>query len=241
MNKLDVSSGISKRLEAFIGSDLFSTQSSFSKSAYWRQHADLLKYECRGNNVEVSGCSGFYVPQLASVLKSTANKISNAIKQPSLIVPWLQRLVDSRFGVPRLMSYEKAFDAVMSCVDVSVPILSPYAIDHRKLAQESSHVFTSTVSIKRHYQSWSGYEASSNIILHHYYQNILHGFVDKNQINTIQEMIHEQIDIYFKIIKRVCRESGFFFISNRLEKIPYGADAFSVEQLDPPNRFAEYP
>jgi putative sugar O-methyltransferase len=331
MNKLEVSSGISKRLEAFISSDLFSTHSNFSKSAYWRQHADLFKYKCRGNSVEVSGSSGFYVPQLASVLKRTANKIMNAIKQSSLIVPWLQRLVESRFGVPRLMSYEKAFDAVMSCADVSVPILSPYTIDHRKLAQKSSHVFTSTASIKRHYQSWSGYEASSNIILHYYYQNILHGFVDKNQINTIleigagngnlpailyhdwasvrvilidlpetlavsipylssnfpnakivmpneigvsglpqdfdfafltvdqlqlltdnsidlainchsfQEMTHEQIDIYFKLIQRVCRESGFFFTSNRLEKIPCGADAFSVEQLDPPNKFAEYP
>ena len=54
-------------------------------------------------------------------------------------------------------------------------------------------------------------------------------------------MTHEQIDIYFKLVQRVCRDSGFFFIANRVEKIPCGPDAFAAEQLDPPNRFGEYP
>jgi putative sugar O-methyltransferase len=331
MDKLEVSSDVSKRLEAFIGSDLFSIHSDFAKSAYWRQHGELLQTNVDGDCVEVSGSSGFYVPRSDSALKRATNKISKAIQQPSKIVHWLKRSVESRLGVPRLMSYERAFDAVMSCADVSVPILSPYTIDHRKLAQKSSQVFTNTESIKRHFKGWSGYETSSNIICHYYYQNILHGFVDKNQVNTIleigagngnfpailyhdwatvrmilidlpetlavsipylssifpeaeivmpneigvgglprdfdfafltvdqlelltdnsidlavnchsfQEMTHEQIDVYFKLIQRVCRESGFFLTSNRLEKIPCGADAFSVEQMDPPNRFAEYP
>ena len=59
--------------------------------------------------------------------------------------------------------------------------------------------------------------------------------------HSFQEMTHEQIGIYFELIQRVVCDSGFFFTANRVEKIPCGADAFSVEQPDPPNRMAEYP
>jgi putative sugar O-methyltransferase len=232
--------------------------------------------------------------------------------------------------VPRLMSYNKAFDAVMGSADVSMPIMSAFALDHRKLAQLPK-VFASAASLDRHYQKWSGNEASANIIGHYYYQNILRGFIEPDKTRTIleigagngnfpsilyydwapvrvvlidlpetlalaipflsslfprakiampneietgalpeefdfafltvdqlevltdnsidlainchsfQEMTHEQISIYFELIQRVCRESGFFFSANRVEKIPCGADPCSVEQADPPNRMAEYP
>jgi putative sugar O-methyltransferase len=228
------------------------------------------------------------------------------------------------------MSYEQAFDAVMSSADVSVPINSPFAINHRKLAHHPK-AFASAASLKRHYTKWSGYEASANIVNHYYYQNILRAFIDREKIGTIleigagngnfpsilyhdwvpvrvvlmdlpetlavsipflssmfpeariampheieaggmpkdfdfafltvdqlehladssidlainchsfQEMTHEQIGMYFKLVQRVCRESGFFFTANRIEKIPCGPDAFAVEQVDPPNRMAEFP
>ena len=32
-----------------------------------------------------------------------------------------------------------------------------------------------------------------------------------------------------------------FFCANRVEKIPCGPDAYTVEQKDPPNRFADFP
>jgi hypothetical protein len=59
--------------------------------------------------------------------------------------------------------------------------------------------------------------------------------------HSFQEMTHEQIRIYMELVQRVCRESGWFFVANRVEKIPSGPDAFSIQQTDPPNRMAEYP
>jgi len=245
-------------------------------------------------------------------------------------VNWLARGVGSVFAVPRLMSYEQAFDAVMNCAEISIPVVSAFAINHRELTRTPG-VFASAASVDRHYKKWSGYEASANIYNHYYYQNILRGLAGANQIRTIleigagngnfpsilfhdwtpvrmilvdlpetlavsipflsslfpeasmmmpneiqanglsenldfafltvdqldllrdasidlainchsfQEMTHEQIDIYFSLIQRVCREAGLFFTANRVEKIPCGVDAYLVEQKDPPNRMAEYP
>lgn len=59
--------------------------------------------------------------------------------------------------------------------------------------------------------------------------------------HSFQEMTREQIAIYFEFVQRTTCDGGFFFVANRVEKIPCGPDAYSVTQKDPPNRFAEYP
>jgi len=311
-------------------SDAFSIHSSVAKSEYWRYFSEQLHTDVSGSSVEVDGRSGFYVPPPASAVTRVTRKLARAARQPSLIGGWIGREVARRFAVPRLMSCDKAFDAVMSGADVSVPVMSPCAVDHRKLAQRPN-VFANVASVVRHYEGWSGNKASANIITHYYYQNILRGWTEPGQIRTVleigagngnfpsilyhdwapvrvvlidlpetlaisipflsslfpsariampneiqaggfpkefdfafltvdqldvlesdsvdlainchsfQEMTHGQIEIYFKLIQRVCRDSGLFFTANRVEKIPSGADAYSVEQPDPPNRMAEYP
>jgi putative sugar O-methyltransferase len=311
-------------------SEAFNIQSSTAKSEYWRYFSDQLSTDVSSGSVEVTGRSGFYVPPPASVVTRLIQKAARAARQPSLVGSWIGREVASRFEIPRLMSYENAFDAVMSAADVSMPVMSPFALDHRKLAQRPG-VFANLASVARHYQGWSGNQASANIINHYYYQNILRGSIEPGQIRTVleigpgngnfpsilyhdwapvrivlidlpetlaisipylsslfpsasiampneiqaggfpkefdfafltvdqlemlesdsvdlainchsfQEMTHGQIDIYFKLIQRVGRDSGWFFTANRVEKIPTGANAFSVEQPDPPNRMAEYP
>jgi len=311
-------------------SDAFSIHSSVAKTEYWRYFSDQLRTDVTGSSVEIAGRSGFYVPPSASAVTRVTRKLARAAKQPSLVGSWIGREVARRFAIPRLMSCEKAFDAVMSSANVSVPVMSPFAVDHRKLVRRPN-VFANVASVVRHYEGWSGNKASANIISHYYYQNILRGSADADQIRTVleigagngnfpsilyhdwapvrivlidlpetlaisipflsslfpsariampneiqaaglpkefdfafltvdqlevlesdsvdlainchsfQEMTHEQIDIYFKLIQRVCRERGLFFTANRVEKIPSGAEAFSVEQPDPPNRMAEYP
>jgi putative sugar O-methyltransferase len=330
MSKLDTNSGVAARLVEFINSDLFAVRSPVAKSEYWKYHSGQLHANVTGDTVEVSGESGFYVPQPTSLLKRATRKALRGIKQPAKIADWAARGVTSVLGVPRLMPYPKAFDAVMAHADVSMPILSPFAVDHRRLAGLPG-VFTTAASVNRHYKHWSGYEASANIYTHYYYQNVLRGFVAGERIATVleigpgngnfpsilfhewapirmilidlpetlavsipflnsvfpkarilmpneiraeglpddfdfafltvdqlnvlrdgsvdlainchsfQEMTHEQIGVYFSLIQRVCRESGFFFTANRVEKIPSGPDAYSAEQPDPPNRMAEYP
>jgi putative sugar O-methyltransferase len=329
-SKLKVNYDIAQRLQAFICSELFAVRSRNAKTEYWKHHADQLHATIRKNFVSVDGNSGFYVPQKASALHRVAVKARKALCQPSKAVNWAVYQFMTCVSVPRLMSYEKAFDAVMSCADVADPDLSPFRVNHAKLAQ-CQKVFTSTVALKQHYQNWSGYAASDHIIGHYYYQNVLRGYISEGQIGTVmeigagngnfpsifyhdwapikvilvdlpetlavaipflnslfpkakilmphevqsvglsgtfdfafltvdqieilddnsidlainchsfQEMTHEQIRVYFKLVQRVCRDTGFFFTANRVEKIPCGPDSFIVEQLDPPNRFGEYP
>jgi hypothetical protein len=59
--------------------------------------------------------------------------------------------------------------------------------------------------------------------------------------HSFQEMTQEQIAIYFAMAQRIVRDGGYFFVANRVDKLPCGPDAAEVEQRDPPNRFAEYP
>jgi putative sugar O-methyltransferase len=330
LSKLSSGSVNSERLSAFINSELFTVRSPVAKSEYWKYHSAKLQTNVTGNSIDVTGESGFYVPQQSSFLKRTARKMLGGVRQPAKVVHWATRGIGSLFAVPRLMSYDQAFEAVMNCDDISMPIVSAFAIDHRELARTPG-VFASAAAVRRHYKLWSGYEASPNIYNHYYYQNILRRFIAAGQIGTIleigagngnfpsilyhgwapvrivlidlpetlavsiaflgsvfpdakcampneiqagglpkdfdfafltvdqldllgdssidiainchsfQEMTHEQIDVYFSLVQRVCRDSGWFFTANRVEKIPCGADAFSIEQVDPPNRMAEYP
>ncbi len=85
------------------------------------------------------------------------------------------------------MSYERAFDAVMSHAPVSEPVLSPSLVNHLLLARQPG-VFARASAVKRHYAGWSGRRASGNIICHYYYQNLLRGFIDAARVGTVLEI-----------------------------------------------------
>lgn len=329
-SELKIETSIVERLREFIRSDLFTVNSGVAKSEYWKHHADQLHASISHGTVTVAGDSGFYVPQRASAFQRVARKVRRAFSQPSKAFEWAVRQIEARVSTPRLMSYEQAFDAVMGCADVAEPVLSPARINHARLAQLKD-VFKDAASVKRHYEKWSGYQASPNILNHYYYQNILRGFIAEGEVCTVleigagngnfpsilhhdwsplrvilvdlpetlavaipflnnlfpnaslvmpheaqgsnlsgsfdfafltvdqlnvladdsvdlainchsfQEMTHEQIAVYFQLVQRVCRQSGFFFCANRVEKIPCGPDALTVEQMDSPNRFETFP
>jgi putative sugar O-methyltransferase len=313
-----------------MNSDLFATKSPVARSDYWKYHSTKLQVQVAGGSVAVGGESGFYVPERSSRLSRAAMKMLRGIKRPGDVARWLQRGMTQAFAAPRLMTYDKAYDAVMSCADISVPIVSPFTINHADIRRLPG-VHANAAAVNRHYRKWSGYEASGNIYIDYYYQNILRRFTGADQNRTIleigsgngnlasilfhdwapvrvilidlpetlavsiaflssmfpesiivmpheaavsgipesfdfvfltvdqlhligdssvdvainchslQEMTHGQIDIYFALIQRVCRNEGYFFTANRVEKIPCGPDAYSAEQTDPPNRMAEFP
>ena len=58
--------------------------------------------------------------------------------------------------------------------------------------------------------------------------------------HSFQEMTKRQIEKYFQLIQRCCKSGGYFFTSNRVEKIPSGP-AMDKETLEPPQRFSDYP
>lgn len=331
LHKLEVNPELAKRIQTFISSELFTVHSSIAKSEYWKGQSEKFETNITDGAINIAGDIGYDVPNKSSFLKRNTQKVVRAITQPSKIVGRIKAKVDFIFKVPKFMSYEKAFDAVMRHDEVSDPDLSRFRIEHRKLAKHNN-VIKNAELLKQHYEGWSSYKAEPNIILHYYYQNILHGFIKDDEVTTVleigagtgnfpaiiyhdwaapkrmilvdlpetlaiaisflsnsfpnatmllpdeakasglegnfdfafltvdqldliqdnsidlainchsfMEMTHEQIDVYFELIQHACRESGFFFTANRVEKIPCGADAFTVEQPEPPNRFAEYP
>jgi putative sugar O-methyltransferase len=145
-------------------------------------HADV-----GSNSVDVSGDSGFYVPQSSSALRRVSGKIIRGLRQPAKALDWARHRIGSVFAVPRMMPYPQAFDAVMTCADISMPIVSSFAINHRDLARIPG-VFATAQSVSRNYKKWSGYEASANIYNHYYYQNVLRYFAAGDQIRTVLEI-----------------------------------------------------
>ena len=148
MSKLSSGSANSERLSAFINSELFTVHSPVAKSEYWKYHGAKLQANVTGNSIDVTGESGFYVPQQASFLKRTARRILGGVRQPAKVVHWATRGIGALFAVPRLMSYHQAFEAVMNGDDISMPIVSAFAIDHRELARTPG-VFASAASVSR--------------------------------------------------------------------------------------------
>ncbi len=60
-------------------------------------------------------------------------------------------------------------------------------------------------------------------------------------IDSFQEMTHKQIEVYFQLIQRCCKNNSYFFTSNRVEKIPCGPEGYKKETSELPNRFSDYP
>ena len=328
--RLQVNEAIVLRLKKFISSDLFVAKDNVKHSSYWQHHAKKLHATPEYNYVDVIGQSGFYVPKKKSLLQQFFRKMWFVLLSPSKVRIWLMKIIKNEQNSLKHMSYFKAFDEVMSCAEVSFPVLSKFRVNHKTLG-ELPNVFKNSDSIKAHYQSWSKYSASPNIIKHYYQQNILRGYVESESIKTIleigggngnfasilhhdwaparvilmdlpetlataipflsnqfphakilmpheveahglsgsfdfafltvhqmaalmdnsidlvtnidsfQEMTHEQILTYFKLVQRVCHNSSFFFSSNRCEKIPCGENQSTIEQPDLPNRSAEFP
>ena len=331
MTSLNLDSTVGERLRAFVASDLFSVRSDVAKSEYWKHFSGLLRTEVSGQSVTVTGVSGFYVPPAASRAARIIRRALRAIVQPARVLRTLRDVVRGRLGVPRHMSYAASFDATMGSAEVSLPVRSPFYVDHRRLSRTDG-VYPTAASVRARYRKWSAHDATPNIINHYYYHNILRGFIAGEDIRTVleigagngnfpsivfqewasvrvvlvdlpetlavaiaylsslfpaarcvlpqeareigglppefdfafltvdqlalladnsvdlainchsfQEMTQRQIAIYLELVQRVCRGDGYFFTANRVEKIPTGADPFVVEQVDPPNRFAEYP
>src|ERR1017187_8336791 len=112
MDRLAVNREIAERLQAFISSESFALRSSVAKSEYWKYFGEQLHANIRGSTVEVAGASGFYVPRNASPLKRATRRIVHGVRQPANAVRWIGNKIASRFELPRLMSYDIAFDAV---------------------------------------------------------------------------------------------------------------------------------
>ena len=134
MSTFNINATLAHRLREFIASDLFQVRSGVAKSEYWKHFSDQLRVTVGNESVQAVGRSGFYVPASASRLARLSGKAMRGLGQPSKVARWLTRAVTSKFELPRLMPYDRAFDAVMNSLEVSIPILSPHVVDHRRLA-----------------------------------------------------------------------------------------------------------
>ncbi|MBW0434128.1 putative sugar O-methyltransferase [Leptospira yasudae] len=324
--EISVTEDLIKRLEQYKISRIYSSTNSISKSAYWESHSKELTFDTKNTSVQISGNSGFYVPSKKDVLSRVWDKISKVVFSPRRILVFFKT---QWFSLPKLFSFENAFDLVMSHSIVSDPDLSPYRVNHLELSK-NRNIFSRSKEVARHFNSWSNRAVAPHIYLHYYYLNLLKGYMKPGEVKRIleigagngnfpsilfndlqpvqyilvdlpemvpisvsylsslfpkakvilpneigkklpkeydflfltttmiklipdnyvdlsinchsfQEMVSKQISVYFDLVQRVTRKNGYFFTTNRIEKIPVENDAYTREQKEKPNRFFEFP
>ncbi|ASV10813.1 putative sugar O-methyltransferase [Leptospira santarosai] len=325
-NKIFLNKDLISRLKEFKNSKVYLTDSAISKSDYWQEQVKELTSILTEGSVIIGGDSGYYVPSSNSMIIRLFSKITKVLLNISDLP---ELIVDRYFKQTKLLSYKAAFDAVMSHAVISDPDLSPYRINHLEL-RKNSEIFPDAKSVSKHFSSWSGHLASSNIYLNYYYLNLLKGYTKKGEIRRVleigsgngnfssilynslspvqcvivdlpemipicaaylskifpeakivlpnevnktlpkdydflfltttsidllpknyidlsvnchsfQEMKPKQISVYFDLIQNVTKKNGYFFTSNRIEKIPMGRDPYTRIQNEVPNRFFEFP
>lgn len=174
-----------RRLQQFKESPHFHASSNdVAKSSYWKAHSSYLVTDvAAADRVSIGGQSGYYVPP--GVRSFTRMRAMAA--QPAEAMRRVQAALGRRFGTPRFMSYDAAFDAVMRHDPVADPELSHWRVDHRALAGQPG-VFCSAAAVRAHYESWSGYRATAHIVGHYYYQNVLRGHLPRHGLGTVMEI-----------------------------------------------------
>jgi len=179
-----------QRLKTFLKSSIYTDQDhdSISKSQYWKHHANMMNVDVDTKGfVHFKGKSGFYVPPSKNTLHRFFNNIKKATNNPYGIVKAIFARTRSQFQLPRFLSYDKAFDAVMNHDPISDPDLSLHRVNHLSLIKVSN-VFPDLKSICTHYEKWSKMSVNWNIIYHYYYSNLLRGYIANDSIRTIVEI-----------------------------------------------------
>jgi putative sugar O-methyltransferase len=182
--KINISCIKKSQIRNFINSPVFDNRSIIAYSDYWQAHASLMKLQLEEDSVEISGDSGFYVPE--NIRGRLYRKLLKAVRSPSIVI---NKILEFRyfFYAPRYMSWFDGFDATMSNEKITDPDLSPFRIDHRNLHNFSANILNTTREVEIHYSSWCSYAPSAQVIQAYYFRNLLIPFVeDENQINVLE-------------------------------------------------------
>jgi len=175
----NLSSENQKKLLSFMNSNSFSNRSDVAYSDYWKTHASRMKVKFTADGVDVSGDSGFYLPE--SVFRKLLRRSLIAIKTPSRVISKLYSLVQQYFGTPRFMSWSQGFDATMRHDPVTDPDLSSFRINHLELRRNFSEVLKSAREVEIDFAKWTKFSLTSHVLVAYYFRNILIPYIDKGK------------------------------------------------------------
>jgi putative sugar O-methyltransferase len=187
MKEFEFSSGFVQRYRDFLSSDCYRNVSPHSKSDYWNHYADVINVDISGNKITVGAESGFYVPREKDLSKYLINRIFRLIKDPSLLIPFINRMLPISEQEIKLLGYLDAFEKVMNVNPIVEPVLSPYRINFKKL-RETPGVASSIEDIQKRYFAGETYKVDGHIVQAYYTLNILLGYVDITATKAILEI-----------------------------------------------------
>lgn len=174
------------QLKDFINSEVFSDRCIKSYSEYWSEHAARMSLGFSGDGVEVSGDSGFYIPE--ATFKRFFRRLVKAFKSPKIGFTKALDLFQQHFSSRQYMTWAEGFVATMRHDPLTDPDLSPYRINHLNLKRDFSDTLVSIEDIKRHYGQWAPYSLSDHIIIAYYFRNILIPYLNRHKSLNFMEI-----------------------------------------------------
>lgn len=183
--KFTISPEKQNQLREFLSSEIFHNRCDMSYSEYWKEHASRMHLEFGNGFVDISGESGFYVPEKS--LTKFSRRLSKALSSPRHAISMGMTLFRRYFDAPRYLGWEAGFNATMSHHAVTDPDLSPHRINHLRLGRDTDGIYRSTEEIRKEHAKWSPYPLSDHGVTAYYFRNLLLPYMgSQRSVNIIE-------------------------------------------------------
>ncbi len=176
------------RYSAFLASNVFEDIPEYSKSEYWKTHSRLINVNVSGNEISVSGSSGYYIPPLRDPGLRAAQKMKRLIQDPSLLLSFLKRkqqqLIPSRI---KLLDHFQAFEAVMQNDPIADLDPGVERVDFKRMATNFRTVH-SIQDMDAKFFARAKYSLNALIVYSYYVWNLLCDNLPVDRIRTVLEI-----------------------------------------------------
>tara|TARA_B100000795_G_scaffold269990_1_gene261677 strand:+ start:124 stop:1209 length:1086 start_codon:yes stop_codon:yes gene_type:complete len=186
MIEYELSPSLTKKYNDYLNSETYKSSSTYSKSAYWHDHASKIHVECLFKKISIEGQSGNYIPNQVG-MKRLQDLFYKALKSPSLVIPRLRQKLGLEKLDIKLLSHNDAFNRVMWHDPLSDPDLSPFRLNFKKLS-ESEKFFSSDKELSEKYFARHKYSITPSVVCSYYYANILMSKTPLKRLKTVLEI-----------------------------------------------------
>jgi len=167
MAKLKINTDIINRLNSFLISKSFTNQLPTSKTKYWEHHSKKVKFQLYKSEIDISGESGFDIPDKKNSYIYFSRKIKDLIKK---IINYKQH---------SLLTWEQAFDEVLN--DRTVKGILQTKFDFKKIIAKDYSECKKIYPFKK-------YAINHRSVISYYFLNILYSYTDLERINNVLEI-----------------------------------------------------
>ena len=173
-------------LKNYVNSELYKVRKGSSYSGYWKEHAGRMNLKIENDCVEISGDSGFYIPE--KIRSKFIRRLLKVISSPGIMIGKFFILYRRYFKDIRHLSWSDGFDAAMGNKPITDPDLSPYRINHLSLTRDFQDIIPTAKDVKKRYNKWSPYPISDHVIISYYFRIIILPHVERSQELCILEI-----------------------------------------------------